>query len=1112
MSALSMRGRLAALAALALSATGLVVAAPAAAATTITVTSTADADANDACSTPSVVVTATPVTLRNALCVAGNLGGTTTIEVPQGTYPLTSGALELRGGAGTDVTLSASGGRATIVGDGSSQLLAIDPGLTGGISVEIVGFGFEGGRDSVYGGGAIIGGAAGAPADTLIVRDSVFRDNASLSGTAGPGGAIQFIGGDLTITGSTFRDNDAGTSSGGAVYYEARMPGDDLVVSGSTFTGNRVRSESGIEAGGGAIAYSTNGVGSVEITRSLFDRNIADGTGGPAVGGAIHQVQGPAVVSGSVFTANSATGGAAGGGAIHATAGALSARFSSFAGNTGAAAVRSDPGAAATVTHDWWGCVSGPGTPGCDSVALSTGSATPFLTLTASSGDPTLTTGETTTVTASLLTDSAGDPVDPASLSAFDGRLVGWSGAAPAGSSVAPSTSVMSGGVATATFTAGSTPGVGGVTAALGGASVTLPLTVAQDAVFTSPGTAGAVVGQAFSFTVTATGFPEPTVSLVSGSLPPGLAVSPTGSTATISGVPLEGSGGSYPLVFAADNGATRVQQTVTIEVGAVPAFTGPVTATVAEGEAVDVVVSASGAPAPSLSAQGELPAGLSLHDNGDGTAQLSGVPSVSPGTHAFTLVAVNAVGSTSAEFTLTITSQPRFESADSATFTAGAAGVFPVIVAPGYPATGPVTISADAPPWLSLSGPQGAQQLVGTPPAGSGGTMAFTLSVDGVDGPVTQPFTLTVHEAPVVTLQPQAASVLVGTDAVFTASASGHPTPSVQWERRVDGLWTPISGATADTLTLHAAIDDDGALVRAVFTNAAGAVATEPATLTVGEPPVLDPVPEVRVLAGAPVIVHLVSTGTPVSALTAAELPAWLSFTDAGDGTAELSGTPALADAGTVRVAVTATNGFGTAQTTVRIVISAEVPLPDALPSSSDGSLGGVPATVTRGQRLQVTGDGFLPGATVALGIYSTPTALATAVAGDDGSFSATVTVPADQSLGAHTIAASGIGDDGAARLLASGTTVQATGSTGGGSTGGGSTGGGSTGGGSTGGGSTGGAQTGGAAEVPSASTVDQLGATGLDATATIALMAVAVLAVLGGLVLVLRGIRRRR
>ncbi len=963
MTSLSTRGLAAAVTALALTLGGLVAAAPAAAATTITVGTTADTDVNGACTNPGVTTPASPTSLRNALCVASNLGGTSTVTVPAGTYTLTD-TLTLGTAAGTDVTLASSGGQAKIVGDDTFQLLALDPDLVGDVAVTIDGFSFSHGRDTVFGGAAIIAGANDSAPDTLVVRNSSFAGNVAAGGSGTPGGAIQFVGGDLTITDSTFDNNSAGPSSGGAVYFEARNTGDSLLVAGSTFTSNSVHAAGGVPAGGGAIAFDTVGPVSATVTigGNTFRGNSAIGTpGAPGLGGAIRQLHGPAFIDGNVFSGNAVSGSGSTGSAVHATAGDLTARYNSIAGNTGAAAVQADGSTTATLTQNWWGCNTGSNGLGCDTAAITTGATTPYLMLIASANASSLTAGQTATLTASLLTDSSASPVDPSKLGAFAGRTITWTSVGPAGSTVAPSPTPLSGGVATATYTAGSTPGVGGATAVLDSGSFIVPMTIRQNAAFTSPDTLTAVVGSPVDFTVTTSGYPVPTVSFGSGSLPNGLSIAYNGATARISGTPLPGTTGSYPLTLEADNGAGPVQQTLTISVAQLPAFTSALSATVEAGSAVDVTISTSGIPDPAISVTGGMPAGLTLTDNHDGTARLHGTPTVPAGSYSIGLSAVNAAGTTPGTFTLQLTTSPAFTSADQTTFSAGTPGSFAVTVDPGFPAHAEVAVSG-APAWLSLSGAPGAQTLTGTPPAGSGGVYPLTLSIIGSG--VTQAFSLRVNEAPVITQQPSSVNVVSGANAVFLSGASGYPAPTVQWQRFIGGAWTDIPGATSTILMFPTSMSDTGARVRAVFTSTSGTATTNEGVLSVGQVPGIPAIDPVTAPVGSELTVPITTTGLPRGTITATGVPAWLTFTDLGNGTASLVGTPALADAGTVTIGLHVSNGFGTADTTVQVTAVGSLPQFTGVMSETVAAGDAVDVTITTGgvPTSAITAIGALP------------------------------------------------------------------------------------------------------------------------------------------------------
>jgi YVTN family beta-propeller protein len=92
---------------------------------------------------------------------------------------------------------------------------------------------------------------------------------------------------------------------------------------------------------------------------------------------------------------------------------------------------------------------------------------------------------------------------------------------------------------------------------------------------------------------------------------------------------------------------------------------------------------------------------------------------------------------------------------------------------------------------------------------------------------------------APSITLQPALRTAALGGMAIFTAAATGTPTPTVQWQVSTNGGSTfgDVSGATATTYAFVAAAADTGKQFRAVFTNSAGTATSSAATLTVTVP-----------------------------------------------------------------------------------------------------------------------------------------------------------------------------------------------------------------------------------------------------------------------------------
>ncbi len=140
---------------------------------------------------------------------------------------------------------------------------------------------------------------------------------------------------------------------------------------------------------------------------------------------------------------------------------------------------------------------------------------------------------------------------------------------------------------------------------------------------------------------------------------------------------------------------------------------------------------------------------------------------------------------------------------------------------------------------------------------------------------------TLTVRKAPAITGQPQNATVEEGHTATFEASASGFPTPTVQWQQSINGgtSWKNISGATTTVLSLaNVKTSESGDKVRAIFKNVVAEAITEAATLTVQVAPKVTKQPvNDTVNEGQSAIFEATATGVPTPSVQ------WEVSTDGG-------------------------------------------------------------------------------------------------------------------------------------------------------------------------------------------------------------------------------------
>ena len=199
----------------------------------------------------------------------------------------------------------------------------------------------------------------------------------------------------------------------------------------------------------------------------------------------------------------------------------------------------------------------------------------------------------------------------------------------------------------------------GNVVVTVGGvASNGVSYTVTAAPAITSANNTTFTVGTAGSFMVTTTGTPTPTLT-ETGALPSGVTFVNNGNgTATLSGTPAAGTGGTYTFTITASNGVgSPASQSFTLKVNQAPAITSSNNTTFRVGRAGSFTVTTRGTPVPTLTETGTLPNGVTFVDNGNGTATLSGTPaSGSSGSYPLTITASNGVGTPARQgFTLKV-------------------------------------------------------------------------------------------------------------------------------------------------------------------------------------------------------------------------------------------------------------------------------------------------------------------------------------------------------------------------------------------------------------------------------------------------------------------------
>jgi internalin A len=183
----------------------------------------------------------------------------------------------------------------------------------------------------------------------------------------------------------------------------------------------------------------------------------------------------------------------------------------------------------------------------------------------------------------------------------------------------------------------------------------------------------------------------------------------------------------------------------------------------------------------------------------------------------------------------------------------------------------------------------------------------SYTVVVTNTLGSVTSAIAvLTVLMPASIMSQPQSRTNFMGSDASFSVTASGTPTPTCQWQ--FDGAIIP--GATGTNLLRSAVQFADAGAYRVVVTNVAGSVTSAVATLTVACPALtLSPATLANGTAGVAYSQSLGASGgaAPYTfSVVSSNLPTGLTLSSGG----VLSGTPTAPGSFSFSVRAVDTNG----------------------------------------------------------------------------------------------------------------------------------------------------------------------------------------------------------
>lgn len=319
----------------------------------------------------------------------------------------------------------------------------------------------------------------------------------------------------------------------------------------------------------------------------------------------------------------------------------------------------------------------------------------------------------------------------------------------------------------------------------------------------TSATTAGGAANQNFTYVLTGTGFPAPTLGATSNAT----WLTYNAATATLSGKPP--AQGTFTANLTAQSLAGSDAKTLTITIGDSlykPSITNnPLTATGKVGTAFSYSITARGNPSNFTYAVSGLPQGLSLSG-----ATIGGMPT-NNGNYTVSMTVTNSLGSDQKNLALTINEDPRltrdlpdtvptvFEKS-SVTFSVQASG-FPAV---SYQWQFSQSASANFTPVGT-----GNSATYTINPTSTANTGYYRVIVKNSVGEVTSKVCrLKVNPAPApvkISQAPTAQTAVVGDRVLFKAKATGEPAPlTYRWYRGIPPARTPVTaGAANDSILI---------------------------------------------------------------------------------------------------------------------------------------------------------------------------------------------------------------------------------------------------------------------------------------------------------------------
>ncbi|HEV7765846.1 MAG TPA: putative Ig domain-containing protein, partial [Thermoanaerobaculia bacterium] len=292
----------------------------------------------------------------------------------------------------------------------------------------------------------------------------------------------------------------------------------------------------------------------------------------------------------------------------------------------------------------------------------------------------------------------------------------------------------------------------------------------------------------------------------------------------------------------------------------------------------------------------------------------------------------------------ITVERAPLITSADNTTFIAGQGNTF-LVTTTGRPRPS-ITQGGTLPAGVTFVdgvGPnKGTGTLSGTPGLLTGGVYPLTFFATSTRGTSpTQNFTLTVNQAPAIT-SGNAATFTRNAAGSFTITTTAYPTATISLTGTL-----PAGLSFADNLDGTATISGTPTAAGGSFggftvtaSNGVGANANQSLTVIINEAPAITSANSTGFNATVAATFTVTTTGFPAPSLSfTGTLPAGITFTDNGNGTASLGGNAVQGSGGVYSITITATNVAGSAPQAFTITVCNQIAVTN--PGTTTGTVG---------------------------------------------------------------------------------------------------------------------------------------------------------------------------